>query len=257
MGVVVFTVEHGRLVKRRALTQKRLPVRFDRRGKTLPCHYVVGKSYALQVAGQPSDGQRVTVLATREEAVRAILPRDARASGFRTRDAFLAAWTGEPDQVVWVIVFTLGDLADHARLLRASAPTVPICTAIVTVEADGRPRKVKCGRGFTDGATHCGKGHRRPPASAEDDGYTGSSRRAMPLEGEAVSATEQEAFTIDGRARYAGERMAMIAARADLAPAERLRRVERESARLGVDISSERRLIAERLERAERQMAAA
>jgi hypothetical protein len=101
----------------------------------------------------------------------------------------------------WLVRFEKGahDKTDRARLLRATAPVAPVCTAVLTTG----PRKGKpCGRAFPDidyltgrPITTCTCGAPRPKETVEDRGYTARKAVAMKSEGEAVLETVQDRIT--------------------------------------------------------------
>ena len=74
---------------------------------------------------------------------------------------------------VWRIVVELGDHTDRPRYLLAGSPGAQVCPV--------------CGRGFRDGAETCSRGHRRPPSTVEDTGYTHVASRGLRGEKAAVS----------------------------------------------------------------------
>lgn len=86
----------------------------------LECYYRPGRKYAVQSGrGKPAIA-RITVLDVRRQRLGDLTFDDARAEGFRSRDAFFAYWTdlhGHVDQdlEVWAIRFCIAE--DQLRLL--------------------------------------------------------------------------------------------------------------------------------------------
>jgi hypothetical protein len=233
--------------------KKTMTRRLVKTGETL-CPYEPSHAYAIQPAGGRSK-DRLTVSEVRQEKLGDITIKDAKREGHRNIPEFVACWLVEhglyaADLDVWVISFAKGDLTDQPRYIRGSAPVAPICQARIKL-ADGRI--VKCKRAFQDDQDVCKCGARRPAASEEDHGYTTSPARGLRGEMAAIPASVQDQYALDAQAKYAIGVAERLNERADLSPAERLRRVEEESRRLGVNISGDKRLIAERLKRAERQ----
>jgi hypothetical protein len=218
--------------------------------------YKPDHAYSIRVAGaEKPKATKLTVVTVRPGSLDTIALVDAHAAGFRTTDE-LRAWWAEHRHVttdVWLIAVVLGDRTYKPRLLRAGAPSASVCTKMIRVVVGGKAQNMQCGRGFLEGAETCSRGHRRPAPSPEDSGYTSSTKRALAGVGEEVPADAQDAYSLDRRVEYAKGRAALVDERAELSPAERLALLESESKRLGVDVSGERRLILERLERAERQ----
>lgn len=247
---MIFTAAAVTQISEGKKTMTRRPVKS---GETY-CRYEANRAYAIQPAGGHSK-DRLTVIEVRQEKLGEITLKDAKREGHRSTAAFVAVWLDEhgiyaADLPVWVISFARGDLTDQPRYCRASAPVAPICQARIKL-ADGRV--VKCKRAFQDKQEVCKCGARRPPESEEDHGYTTSPARGLRGEMAAVPASVQDQYALDARANHAINRMESLKERADLSPAERLQLVEEESRRLGVNISQDRRLIVQRLERAERQ----
>jgi hypothetical protein len=137
-----------------------------------PKHADVGKCYS-------ADGEKYTIKAHKR------LPRSAVAS-----KALKEAWPPDISEM-WIIELENGDHTTKERYLAAGAPTASICQAIYKWP-DGVRRR--CGRGFPDRATTCSKGHRRPPTTPEEVGYTHVPSRSLRGEQAAVGADEQEAF---------------------------------------------------------------
>jgi hypothetical protein len=237
-----------KLIQQRKATQICLPVRLGEK----KCGYRRGHAYKVRVArGESPVTITVTDVRPEPKHVGAITLQDIRKSGFRTRADYLAHWQelhaseSKIPSAVWVVSLVCGDARDVGRYL-AAFPPKQFCAAIL-------PNGKRCGRGFRDKQDVCKCGRRRPEVSEDDIGYTTTPSRGVRGERQAVDATVQERYTQEAHVRHAVRRRQTVAERADLLPAERLHLVEQESRRLGIDISSESRLIAQRVDRAERQ----
>jgi hypothetical protein len=119
---VIFRPELARKIKEGKKTQTRRVVKGE-------CRYKPGRSYALQTGRGKKASERITVMEVRQEKLEEITLRDARREGFRTTADFKDYWTDlhgsfEPEQLVHVISFELGDHTDTPRLL-AARPGAP------------------------------------------------------------------------------------------------------------------------------------
>jgi len=102
---MIFEPAHARMVLAGTKTQTRRRVR---PGET-ECRYRLGSTYAVQHDRQRPSTGRLVVVAVARQQLGDITLRDAKAEGFRTRQAFLAFWAGlfptmTLDDAVWALV---------------------------------------------------------------------------------------------------------------------------------------------------------
>jgi hypothetical protein len=163
------------------------------------CTLKPNRVYGVRSSWNEPANLHVTVTQVRREPLGQATHRDAKREGHRTVQELHAEWDRELDREMWVILFVLGDQTDRPRLLRASAPRVPTCTARIK-QADGRWKT--CGRGFADEQSVCRCGARRPAESVDDHGYTTRTATALRGEPEAIPDTTQKAQTAKAHKLY-------------------------------------------------------
>ena len=95
-----------------------------------------------------------------------------KAHGRKTYEEVSTDWPTDA-LMAWRIVVELGDHTDRPRYLLAGSPGAQVCPV--------------CGRGFRGGAETCSRGHRRPPSTVEDKGYTHVAAKGLRGEKAAVS----------------------------------------------------------------------
>jgi hypothetical protein len=251
---VIFEADQAKLLLsgRKSVT---LRSRWKRAGARPP--YTPKRAYSIRVIGEDAPrSSKVTVLDVREGTIAGLSLAESRAAGFRTPGA-ASEWWREHAQLaedIWVISIRLGDHTDRPRLLRAGAPSAATCQKKVKVVVGGEVRSVVCGRGFIGDAGTCSRGHSRPAPSPEDSGYTSSPARAMRDVGEEVPAHLQDIWSADAQLEQLAVRVGRANERGNLTAGERLSLLEADAIRLGVDVTSEVRVIEQRLRRAEGQV---
>jgi hypothetical protein len=257
---MIFSPELAKLILQGRKTMTRRPVKAGEKA----CRYRENRAYSIQ----PGRGKRgigkLTVVSVRPEKLGDILIKDVRAEGFSTRQELVDYWTRlhghfDPDVEVWVISFVLGDRSGKERYL-AAAPSTQLCSTVLEwrILPNGKKKAARrCGRVFIDGEKVCGAcGARRPEERMDDHGYTTLPHKGLKGEQAAIPPELQERYSKEGRERHTARKQRELRRRQRLSPAERLARLEAESRELGIDISSETRLIEQRAGRAERQIAA-
>lgn len=120
---MIFRPELAKLIKQGKKTQTR------RIATTKICRYAAGKSYAVQPGRGKAAMCRITVTGVRMERLGDLTLKDAKREGFVTTAEFFDYWralhgSANPDLLVWVFTFALGDHTDAFNLL-AARPGAP------------------------------------------------------------------------------------------------------------------------------------
>lgn len=196
---MIFRRELAEMIFAGRKTQTRRPVKEGEER----CKYVPERTYAIQLRRGGKQIGRLMVLDTHRERLGAITEKAAKAEGFKSRDEFLTYWARlydhEPDleQQVWVIHFVNHDV----RLLNRSG---------------GYPY-------YTDDLTAGMRG-------GEEGG-----------EPEYVPDSVQTDFDKDARRRWSEheeeEKSQQVAEQQGKQLARKLRRIQTDAAKLGVDIA--------------------
>lgn len=204
-----FQAKLARAIVQGKKTQTRRPVkmiRADDDGRMIQgaCKYKVGRDYSIQGASgrSLSGGARLKVIAVRCEEIGTISFEDARAEGFKTRDDFFEAWDRiypGLDRETRVWVITFQSI-DEERYMAAQ---------IGSGERMG---------GSTD--------YVHGPFGAVEDG-------------QALPASIQDRYTKEAREREVVDHPARLQERELLTKRNKLRKLEQEANRKGVDISPE------------------
>lgn len=205
------------------VTQLRRPVPLGRRHRLNE-----GQVHAIHRAHGEKAATRIIIRDVRRERLGDATIEDARREGSRTTAELFGRWQAKHgsldlDTEVLVISFEKG-YREHERYLRLTPPAYD-------PTAENRPE--------TD----------------QDRGYTSDPSKGVP--GRSVGDAELARFTKRARERDQARRVAEARKLAHLPPAERLRRVIAECRRRGIDISSEMRMIGQRVGRAERRKSSA
>ncbi|HTA98653.1 MAG TPA: hypothetical protein VK730_13550 [Solirubrobacteraceae bacterium] len=181
-----------------------------------------GRVHPIHRAHGEKAATRIIIRTVRPERLGAAGPEDARREGCRTIAELFERWrakygTLDLDADVLVISFIKGE-REKERYLRATPPRFD-------PTAENRPE--------TD----------------EDRGYTTNPSRGIP--GRSVDDATLARFAREAAVKRRAHAAAEQLDRSHMSPAERLRLVNEESKRLGIDISSETRMIGQRVGRAE------
>jgi hypothetical protein len=209
-----------KLILRGRVTQLRRPAPPRTRRHSLR----VGRVHAIHRAHGEKAATSIIIRDVRRERLGAAKIEDARREGCRTTAELFERWQAKHgmldlDAEVLVITFEKGN-RERERYLRLTPPTYDPA-------AEDRPE--------TD----------------QDRGYTPDPSKGAP--GGAVGDADLDRFTKQARKRDKEFRAAEARKLAHLPPAERLRRVVAECRQRGIDISSEVRMIGQRVGRAERK----
>jgi uncharacterized protein YqfB (UPF0267 family) len=192
---MIFKPELVELIKQGKKTMTRRPVKPGEK----ECRYKPNHAYALQPGRGKRGDEKITIVAVRQQRLDDISEKDAKREGFANKQAFVRYWIGlyghyDPDQLVWVISFVLGNHADVDRYLAASPPK-QFCAAVL-------PNGKRCGRGFSDDPepqTVCRCGTRRPPETMSEIGYTTVAHRGLRGEPPAIPSGLQEEYSKQAR----------------------------------------------------------
>ncbi|MFZ1927372.1 MAG: hypothetical protein WAU42_14690 [Solirubrobacteraceae bacterium] len=184
-----------------------------------------GRAHSVHRAHGEKAATRILIREVRTERLGDVTLDDARREGCRTTTELLGRWEAKYGTLdlatdVLVISFIKGE-REKERYLRATPPRFD-------PTAEDRPE--------TD----------------DDRGYTTNPSRGIP--GRSVDDATLAKFAKDADLKRRAHAAAEQLDRSHLSPAERLQLVNEESRRLGIDISSETRMIGQRLGRAERKL---
>jgi hypothetical protein len=85
------------------------------------CRFEQGKSYAIHLAQRPASHWITILNPPRQERLGDLSIQDAKREGFRSRQEFQDHWKAKhraynPDEIVFVLDFVLGDFEDHTRI---------------------------------------------------------------------------------------------------------------------------------------------